>query len=214
SPSFLYRSETGELQGDGTYRLTPYELASALSYFFWGTMPDDALFAAAADGTLSTPQGVEAQARRLAADPRAVDQLKHFSVQWLGVERVLTEDKNPALFPAFDDNRRQALYAQTQSFFASAVKLEDLFADGGVLAQGSFLASYAHSDQTSPVLRGLAVRQRLLCQELGAPPPNVGNVPAIDPNATTRQRFSQHSSDPACHACHQYLDPIGFGFEQ
>jgi hypothetical protein len=214
SPNFLYRSEVGEPQSDGTYALTPYELASALSYFFWGSMPDEALLTAAANGTLQTPQGVEAQARRLLADPRAKEQLKHFSVQWLGVERVLTEDKSPTLFASFDADARQALYAQTQEFFAGATRFEDLFTDGGVLAEGSFLASNAHSDQTSPVLRGLAVRQRLLCQELGTPPPNAGNVPAIDPNATTRERFSQHSSDPACHACHQYLDPVGFGFEQ
>jgi hypothetical protein len=214
SPNFLYRSEVGEPRGDGTYALTPYELASALSYFFWGSMPDDALLTAAANGTLASAQGVEAQARRLMADARAREQLKHFSVQWLGVERVLTEDKSPTLFPSFDANARQALYAQTQDFFAGATRFEDLFTDAGVLAQGSFLASNAHSDQTSPVLRGLAVRQRLLCQELGTPPPNAGNVPAIDPNATTRERFSQHSSDPACHACHQYLDPVGFGFEQ
>src|SRR5262249_35057126 len=114
SPNFLYRAEVGVARPDGTYALTAYELAAALSYFFWGTMPDDALFKAAADGTLGTSQGVEAQARRLLADPRAKEQLKHFSVQWLGVERVLTEDKNPTLFPSFDDTARQALYAQTQ----------------------------------------------------------------------------------------------------
>jgi hypothetical protein len=38
-------------------------------------------------------------------------------------------------------------------------------------------------------------------------------VPEVDPNATTRDRFAQHSADPACHSCHQYIDPIGFGFE-
>ncbi|OQW99018.1 MAG: hypothetical protein BWK73_51245, partial [Thiothrix lacustris] len=36
SPNFLYRTELGELQADGTYKLTPYEVASSLSYLFWG----------------------------------------------------------------------------------------------------------------------------------------------------------------------------------
>jgi hypothetical protein len=83
----------------------------------------------------------------------------------------------------------------------------------GLLGHGSVLASTAHSDQTSPVLRGLLVRQRLLCHELGTPPANAGVVPSVDPNATTRERFAQHSAE-GCRACHRYLDPIGFGFER
>ena len=83
----------------------------------------------------------------------------------------------------------------------------------GLLGQGSVLASYAHSDQTSPVRRGLLVRERLLCQELGIPPPDAGGVPDVDPDATTRERFEQHMDDPVCRACHEQIDLIGFGFE-
>lgn len=83
----------------------------------------------------------------------------------------------------------------------------------GVLAHGSVLASYAHSDQTSPILRGLLVRERLLCQVFGVPPPDAGGVPNVDPTATTRERFRQHSENPRCHACHRYLDEVGFAFE-
>lgn len=84
---------------------------------------------------------------------------------------------------------------------------------GGLLGLASVLASGAHSDQTSPVRRGLFVRERLLCQHLGAPPANAGGVPDVDPDATTRERFSQHSDDPTCFACHQHIDPVGFGLE-
>jgi hypothetical protein len=38
-------------------------------------------------------------------------------------------------------------------------------------------------------------------------------VPAIDPDATTRERFAMHSSNPGCRNCHQYIDSVGFGFE-
>jgi hypothetical protein len=83
----------------------------------------------------------------------------------------------------------------------------------GLLAHPAVLATYAHSDQSSPVRRGLFVRERLLCQPLGSPPPNAGGVPEIDPDATTRERFEQHSDDPACNSCHRFIDPIGFGLE-
>jgi hypothetical protein len=84
----------------------------------------------------------------------------------------------------------------------------------GVLGHGSVLATTAHSDQSSPIRRGLFVRRRLLCQEFAPPPPNAGAVPKVDPAATTRQRFAQHTSNPTCQSCHQYIDDVGFGFER
>lgn len=86
-------------------------------------------------------------------------------------------------------------------------------ARGGILGLGSTLMTYAHSDQSSPILRGLFVRERLLCQHFGPPPPNAGGVPDVDPNATTRERFRQHSDDPGCRGCHILIDELGFGFE-
>jgi len=83
----------------------------------------------------------------------------------------------------------------------------------GLLRHASVLASTAHSDQTSPIRRGLFVRERLLCTEFGAPPPDAGGVPDVDPTATTRERFQQHTAEARCAACHQYIDDVGFGFE-
>lgn len=84
----------------------------------------------------------------------------------------------------------------------------------GLLTQPAFLATHAHANQTSPVHRGLAVRKSLLCTPLPDPPPNVSNVPPSPaPDATTRQRFAAHATDPSCAACHQLMDPIGVGFE-
>jgi hypothetical protein len=83
----------------------------------------------------------------------------------------------------------------------------------GLLGHGAVLAAYAHSDQTSPIRRGVFVRQRLLCQDPGTPPPNAGGVPSVDPSATTRERFRQHTERADCRACHKYIDPVGFGFE-
>jgi hypothetical protein len=84
----------------------------------------------------------------------------------------------------------------------------------GFLTHASVMAINAMTNQTSPVHRGQFVRERLLCQVLPPPPDDVDiNPPAVDPTATTRERFAQHSEDPACAGCHQLMDPIGFGFE-
>jgi Protein of unknown function (DUF1592)/Protein of unknown function (DUF1588)/Protein of unknown function (DUF1595)/Protein of unknown function (DUF1585)/Protein of unknown function (DUF1587) len=84
----------------------------------------------------------------------------------------------------------------------------------GLLTQGSFLAVHAHPDQSSPVRRGVVVRQRLLCQSLPDPPNNVNNnPPEPKADATTRERFAQHTADASCSSCHALIDPIGLGFE-
>ena len=84
----------------------------------------------------------------------------------------------------------------------------------GLLAHASLLAATAHSDQTSPVQRGLLVRRNFLCEELPPPPPNGGTLPPVDPNATTRERFKMHSASSQCSTCHVYIDGVGFGLEQ
>jgi hypothetical protein len=84
----------------------------------------------------------------------------------------------------------------------------------GLLTHASVLATHAHADQSSPVHRGKLVRENFLCTPLAPPPPEVDVVPPpLDPNATTRERFDQHRSDPACAGCHDLIDPLGFGFE-
>lgn len=84
----------------------------------------------------------------------------------------------------------------------------------GILTQAAFLTRKAHRDQSSPVHRGLLVRENVLCQPIDAPPADVNNVPpAPTPATSTRDRFAQHSSDPTCAGCHMLMDPIGLGFE-
>jgi hypothetical protein len=90
----------------------------------------------------------------------------------------------------------------------------DARARAGVLTQAGFLASHAKADQTSPVRRGLFVREQLLCSAPPPPPANVNTLlPPPDPQATTRERLSLHRSAPACAGCHALLDPIGLTFE-
>ncbi len=84
----------------------------------------------------------------------------------------------------------------------------------GLLTQAAFLATHAHRDQTSPVHRGIIIRENLLCQPIDSPPANVNNVPPTPtPGTTTRERFAAHDSNPDCAGCHSLMDPIGLGFE-
>jgi hypothetical protein len=84
----------------------------------------------------------------------------------------------------------------------------------GVLTQAGLLAASAKVNQTSPVTRGLFVREKFLCNPPPPPPANVNATPpALDPSLTTRQRFAAHRSAAACAGCHSLMDPLGFGFE-
>ncbi len=84
----------------------------------------------------------------------------------------------------------------------------------GVLTQASFLAAKAGPDQSSPIHRGVFVREQLLCQPLPPPPPEANAMPPqLDARQTTKERFAAHRADPACASCHGLIDGIGFGFE-
>ncbi|HEY6880709.1 MAG TPA: DUF1592 domain-containing protein [Polyangiales bacterium] len=148
SPNFLYRSEVGEAAG-GVYRLTQYEIASALSYLYWGTMPDQALFDAAANNQLSTKEQLAAQARRLLGDERAKEQLAQFSLQWLGSDGVLSAFKDKAIYPAFSDSLRTAMVEEQKRF------INDLALGSGTFAQ-LFRANYVFANAELASFYGLS----------------------------------------------------------
>jgi hypothetical protein len=138
SPSFLFRSELGKDNGQGSFTLTPYEVASALSYLFWGTMPDAALFASAASGALANKSELEAQARRLLADARGRTEVAHFFYEWMESPRAYVAAKDqsafPKLFAAPDslDKIRSAMREEqdqfvTHVFFDSTKHFDELF---------------------------------------------------------------------------------------
>ncbi len=85
----------------------------------------------------------------------------------------------------------------------------------GLLTLGAFLTMNAKQTQTSPTARGKYVRERVLCQEVPAPPDDVNTD--IDPptgeGETMREKLEQHRSNPACTGCHQFIDPPGLLFE-
>ena len=84
----------------------------------------------------------------------------------------------------------------------------------GMLTQASLLAAKSGPDQSSPILRGVFVREQMFCQPLPQPPTTVdANPPELNPAMTTKERFAAHRKDPSCEGCHDLIDPIGFGFE-
>jgi hypothetical protein len=120
SPSFLTRAETAEAPDGEYFVLSGHEVASRLSYMLWGSMPDDALSAAAAAGALSTPEGILLEAQRMLADPKARAMVGGFhqsyahmgeGTRWADISRDAT------VYPAFNEAMVPAMSAETERFF-------------------------------------------------------------------------------------------------
>jgi len=142
SPSFLYRSEIGAKADDGTYPLTPFELATALSYTFLGTTPDIALLDRAAGGKLATAADVESAARAMLADPRSRPQVARFFSQWLDTSALLSANKDKTIYPAFTDAVRVGLDAEL-SAFVNHVTFDSTHAFGELLSADYVFANDA-----------------------------------------------------------------------
>jgi hypothetical protein len=253
SPQFLYRVEGYRAPTPETGAITvgPYELASRLSYFLTGSMPDVDLVTAAFENRLQTDEEIEIQARRLLETARAREVAIEFSEQWLGLGRltgaareapdvaVPSSDLVTAYHESFrrfvddtfwNDGKISALFTSPKLFLDSTlaplygvaapppgefVGVDVPEERAGLLTQPALMALLAHSDQSAPVLRGVFVREQILCLDVAPPPPEVNNVPPpVDPNATTRERFAQHTADSGCAYCHVLIDGIGFGYER
>lgn len=96
SPQFLYHTVAGEGEGERSY-----EVASRLSYFLWGSMPDAELLDLARQGKLEEAEVLKAQVERLLGDERSVDFARNFTMQWLSLGKVRTVPINRELFPRF-----------------------------------------------------------------------------------------------------------------
>jgi hypothetical protein len=121
APYFLYRWEEGPtVVRDGPLvRLSPHEVASRLSYFFWATTPDETLRAAADADRLTSPEEIAAQAHRLLADPRASSAVQDFHAQWLRIVDLADESKDPVLYPGSWLDLAHAMRGETDAMSAS-----------------------------------------------------------------------------------------------
>ena len=161
SPGFLLIQEPADEQS-GPRRLTDYELASRLSYFLWSTMPDDELFRLAAENKLRTPQTLEAQVRRMLADPKGIGLVRNFTGQWLKVRDFgsVTTDRNQ--YRSYDDDLRDSSRQEPYEFFKEVLS-HDLsilnFLDSDFLMINSRLAThYGIEGVSGSEFRRVAIR--------------------------------------------------------
>ncbi|MCB9604098.1 MAG: DUF1592 domain-containing protein [Sandaracinus sp.] len=149
SPEFLYQVEIGEGNGEPR-QLTPYEVASRLSYLFWDSMPDEALFEAARRGELGPDRRVQ-EARRLLADPRADATLSRFFREWIRLERLDPSRKDSTVYPEFDLELAKSMDEELDRFVRHLVReggtLRDLFTSRQTWVDGRLASFYG----TSPV---------------------------------------------------------------
>jgi len=126
TPEFLYRTIRGVpiTPRDGAtpnseVALTDLELASRLSFFVWNTGPDEELLTLAAAGRLSRPGAVEAQVKRMLADPKASSLVASFAMKWLSLDDLDSVKPDPLLFPEYSNQLRHDFLNEVEAFLGS-----------------------------------------------------------------------------------------------
>ena len=128
APSFLYRTELGDAPAGGPtakVTLTPHELATALSFALTDSVPDDALWDKAEDGSIARPEVLSAEVDRLLALPGTQQNLSHLAGFWLGVEKIPAASKD-ATYPMYTAQVQSDLYDSSKLF------VRDVLANGTV----------------------------------------------------------------------------------
>lgn len=227
----------------GVRRLDGFEIATRMAYLLWGSTPDEALLADAASGKLDTPAGRREVAARMMEAERAKAQLHRFHGMWLGYRAIPGDPQliqrfnreTTALIDkvVFEDRASYLrLFSSSETFVDDAladhyglprpeggegwVAYEDGSMRAGILSHGSVLAAFSKFSDTSPTQRGILVRTRLMCQEIPPPPPDVDvdQPPGGGEEAACKvDRYRAHVEVASCAACHNGMDPIGFGLE-
>jgi hypothetical protein len=141
SPFFLYRSELSNERVGSGLPLGAYEVASRLSYLFWNSMPDDALFEAARTGSLLTTDGVREQASRLFDDDRTRAQFRRFHFQAFSISGYADLDKSTTMFPAWSREVGAMMQEETLRFLDGIVA-----DDGGIVELLTSTKSYVNAD--------------------------------------------------------------------
>jgi hypothetical protein len=127
SPRVLYRSELGTADGStGKFKLTSYEIASALAYTFTGAPPTAELLALAAGDRLQTADQIEAAAKTLVYDasgkvqPAFATIMQNFVSDWVGLSSLSNLEKDAAAFPAFK-GVQDAIGEESRRFISSVL---------------------------------------------------------------------------------------------
>jgi hypothetical protein len=124
NPRFLFRVEDAPttLRAGQTYRVADLDLASRLSFFLWGTLPDAELLKVAASGTLKNPAVLDKQVSRMLADRRSEALATRFASQWLRLQDVSKVRPDTLTYPQWDNTLSEAFVRETELFFDSLVR--------------------------------------------------------------------------------------------
>jgi hypothetical protein len=165
APSFLYRTELGPPAAGGPaakVALTPFELAAAVSFALTDSVPDDELWAHAADGSLATPSVLAQEVDRVLASPAARANLGKQAGYWLGVEKLQSiVPKNTTLFPAWTPAVQQDLYASARAFVEDVVgggTMSDLMSSRRMYLNANLAKVYGIPGVTSADLQPVDVQ--------------------------------------------------------
>ncbi|HBQ17645.1 MAG TPA: hypothetical protein DEF51_43130 [Myxococcales bacterium] len=152
APSFLYHVESAPdpaaRPGD-TVALDDFAVASRLSFFLWGSIPDDTLLEAAGAGELSEPAGLEAQARRMLEDERAIAGVRDFARQWLHLDVLEGARRDAERYPDFEADTGHRLRASVERY------VEDAFLTEGGDVDTLLLGTHAYVD--GPLARSYGI---------------------------------------------------------
>jgi glucose/arabinose dehydrogenase len=201
SPHFLYRSELGTptAMASNAYQLTPFEVATALSYGFLGTTPDVELLAKAQRNELQTSQQISAEIERMMQTDRGIEQFNRFISYYVKTIRGVQE--KPGLTKPMIELMAQEQYLLSKNMMLGSGTLNELFNPGytylnqtlaahygisgvtgsamqkvavdekrgGLLHLGLTQAATSDFEATSLVKRGIMIREQMFCREFGAP---------------------------------------------
>lgn len=124
SPHFLFRIERDLYPKDParTHPVTDLELASRLSYFLWSSLPDEELLQLAEQKRLRAPGVLEAQLKRMLADPKSAALAANFAGQWLETRNLSSVKPDPKKFPEWTPELRDAMQEETRLFFEAVLR--------------------------------------------------------------------------------------------
>jgi mono/diheme cytochrome c family protein len=122
NPRFMFRVEQAPPTANAVYRVSDGDLASRLSFFLWGTLPDQELLKVVRDGTLGNPAVFDKQVKRMVADPRSRALSTRFAAQWLRLQDADKVRPDGLLFTNWDNSLTEAFVEETELFFDSIVR--------------------------------------------------------------------------------------------
>jgi len=158
SKNFYYLHEGSATENRKT--VTDWELAARLSYFFWNSTPDEALYADARAGRLSQPQTRRAQITRMLGDPRAAAFLDSFPRQWLQLHKVGSFPPDSELIPDYDKWLEESMVLESTRYFA------------GMFEKNRPISEFLHS--------GWTMLNPRLAIHYGLPPVKGGDFQRVD----------------------------------